>query len=130
METHSVDWKALRELCQKLMMCEHMSELDAFVCADNLVDADLAGVESHGVSRMTNYMKRLRTRVVDPEGIPERFRNIRPACMWMVRMQWEWLWDNIPCAGVLKRRGKQAAVLRRLTILIISGWRLIFHDGG
>lgn len=71
METHSVDWKALRELCQKLMMQEHMSDLDAFVCADNLVDADLAGVESHGVSRMTNYMKRLRTRVVDPQAVPE-----------------------------------------------------------
>ena len=70
METHNVNWEALRELGAALMQKEGMSEHDAFVCADNLVDADLAGVESHGVSRLTNYMKRLRTRVVDPVGVP------------------------------------------------------------
>lgn len=71
MNTHLVQWQELRELCQRLMMQEGMSETDALVCADNLVDADLAGVESHGVSRMTNYMKRLRTRVVSPAATPE-----------------------------------------------------------
>lgn len=60
-----VNWAELRSLCQRLMMAEQLSEEDAFICADNLVDADLCGVESHGVSRMTNYMKRLRTGVVD-----------------------------------------------------------------
>jgi len=41
-----------------------IAEKDAFVIADNLVDADLCGVESHGVSRMTIYMKRLASGVV------------------------------------------------------------------
>ena len=68
MVEHNVKWTELRSLCQKLMMAEHMSEEDAYICADNLVDADLCGVESHGVSRMTNYMKRLRTGVVDAAG--------------------------------------------------------------
>ena len=68
MVEHNVNWTELRSLCQKLMMAEHVSEEDALVCADNLVDADLCGVESHGVSRMTNYMKRLRTGVVDSRG--------------------------------------------------------------
>lgn len=68
MGEHNVSWLALKALCQKLMMAEHMSEEDARICADNLVDADLCGVESHGVSRMTNYMKRLRTGVVDSQG--------------------------------------------------------------
>ena len=68
MVEHNVNWTELRSLCQKLMMAEHVSEEDALVCADNLVDADLCGVESHGVSRMTNYMKRLRTGVVDSQG--------------------------------------------------------------
>lgn len=67
METLSIDWKKLRAFCQSLMMKEGMNEADALVCADNLVDADLAGVESHGVSRMPNYMKRLRTGVVSHE---------------------------------------------------------------
>lgn len=64
MKTFNVDWEKLRAFCQSLMMKEGMSADDALICADNLVDADLAGVESHGVSRMTNYMKRLRTGVV------------------------------------------------------------------
>lgn len=68
MGEHNVNWKMLRELCQNLMTAEHMSEEDALICADNLVDADLCGVESHGVSRMNNYMKRLRTGVVDSRG--------------------------------------------------------------
>lgn len=70
MENHNVNWLELRDFCQKLMEKEGMSVSDALVCADNLVDADLCGVESHGVSRMTNYMKRLRTGVVDPKGAP------------------------------------------------------------
>lgn len=68
MAEHNVNWEKLKTMCQKLMMAEHMSEEDAWICADNLVDADLCGVESHGVSRMQNYMKRLRTGVVDSGG--------------------------------------------------------------
>lgn len=68
MGEHNVKWIELRSFCQKLLMAEHMSETDAFTCADNLVDADLCGVESHGVSRMTNYMKRLQTGVVAGRG--------------------------------------------------------------
>jgi LDH2 family malate/lactate/ureidoglycolate dehydrogenase len=41
-------------------------ESEALVVADCLVDADLCGVESHGVSRMTVYSKRLETKVVSP----------------------------------------------------------------
>lgn len=66
--SYTTDWKTLRTFCQQLMMKEGMSEEDALICAENLVDADLCGVESHGVSRITNYMKRLRTGVVDPKG--------------------------------------------------------------
>ena len=69
MEVHNTNWMELRALCMRLMMAEGMSEEDALICADNLVDADLAGVESHGVSRMTNYMKRLRTGVVNSRGV-------------------------------------------------------------
>jgi LDH2 family malate/lactate/ureidoglycolate dehydrogenase len=63
-----VDWKALRDVCQRLLEAEHLSQEDAFICADNLVDADLTGVESHGVSRLKNYMKRLSTGVVSATG--------------------------------------------------------------
>jgi len=64
MATFIVNHEKLRAFIKSLMMKEGMCEEDAFTCADNLVDADLCGVESHGVSRTTNYMKRLRTGVV------------------------------------------------------------------
>ena len=64
MVAYKVDWQNLRQLCAELLMQEGMKQEDAIVCADSLVDADLSGVESHGVSRLTNYMKRLQTQVV------------------------------------------------------------------
>ena len=45
-------------------MSLEVDEQEALTIADNLVDADLCGVESHGVSRMAIYMKRIRTGVV------------------------------------------------------------------
>lgn len=65
MSGHIINWKDLREYCQKLLMAQGMTEEDALTVADSLVDADLCGVESHGVSRMTVYMKRLKTKVVN-----------------------------------------------------------------
>lgn len=68
MDSYIVSPDKLRGFCQKLLMKEGLKESDAFVCADSLVDADLSGIESHGVSRMTNYMKRLNTGVVAHDG--------------------------------------------------------------
>ena len=62
---HIIHWEALRQYCQQLLMTQNLSEQDAFLVADCLVDADLCGVESHGVSRMTIYLKRLETGVVN-----------------------------------------------------------------
>lgn len=39
----------------------------AVIVADNLVEADLRGVESHGVARLAVYLERLAARLVDPE---------------------------------------------------------------
>jgi LDH2 family malate/lactate/ureidoglycolate dehydrogenase len=44
-----------------------MPKDEAYINADNLVDADLTGVESHGVSRMAIYLKRIRDGVVNPK---------------------------------------------------------------
>lgn len=68
METHNVNWETLRKQCQDLMMSLDVPESEAWTIADNLVDADLCGVESHGVSRMSIYMKRLKSGVVNIKG--------------------------------------------------------------
>jgi LDH2 family malate/lactate/ureidoglycolate dehydrogenase len=50
----------LLDFCTSLFKSIGMSEKDAFVNADNLVDADLKGHPSHGVSRMAIHLKRIR----------------------------------------------------------------------
>ncbi|MEO2003496.1 MAG: Ldh family oxidoreductase, partial [Candidatus Poribacteria bacterium] len=47
-----------------------MSVPDADYLADTLVDADLEGVHSHGVVRVSDYVAKLTTGGVDPRGVP------------------------------------------------------------
>ena len=63
---YTANWEKLRTFCQKILMEVGMTEEHAFICADNLVDADLAGIESHGVSRLNQYVKRLKSGVINP----------------------------------------------------------------
>ena len=59
-----IQWEKLREYCQKIFISLGVSGEEALFVSECLVDADLCGVESHGVSRMTIYTKRLETKVV------------------------------------------------------------------
>lgn len=58
--------KQLNDFCSRLFQTLGVPADEADVNADNLVEADLAGVESHGVSRMPIYLKRIRCGVVNP----------------------------------------------------------------
>ena len=66
MKTFLLDWKKLRTFCQSLLISQGMPEDEAFIASDCLVAADLSGVESHGISRMAIYLKRLEEKVVNP----------------------------------------------------------------
>jgi LDH2 family malate/lactate/ureidoglycolate dehydrogenase len=48
-----------------------MSETDAHLCADTLVQADLWGHQSHGVMRLSWYAARLKAGVCDPKAQPK-----------------------------------------------------------
>ena len=61
-----VNDKKLRDLCQKLFEAAGIPRNEALINADNLVDADLKGVSSHGATRMAVYLKRLRLGLVRP----------------------------------------------------------------
>jgi LDH2 family malate/lactate/ureidoglycolate dehydrogenase len=65
MSDHIVDWKQLRDYCKDIFVALHVPPDEAYIIADCLVDADLCGVESHGVSRMAIYTKRLQAGVVN-----------------------------------------------------------------
>ena len=57
-----------------------MSEADAALLADTLVDADLGGVHSHGVLRVPEYVEKLTSKGVDPQGRPQAVAG-RGACL-------------------------------------------------
>ena len=65
MSGHVVSCDALRDYCAKLVMTEGVPEEEAKIVADHLVEAELCGVSSHGVSRTSIYLKRLNTGVVN-----------------------------------------------------------------
>jgi LDH2 family malate/lactate/ureidoglycolate dehydrogenase len=60
----TVNPSAVLDYCKKLFQAVGMPEQEAFVNADNLVDADLKGHPSHGVSRMPIHLKRIRVGAV------------------------------------------------------------------
>jgi LDH2 family malate/lactate/ureidoglycolate dehydrogenase len=66
-----VDAGQLLALCRAIFESCGMSEDDAHLLADSLVDADLSGVHSHGVLRVPEYVKKLTEAGVDPAGRPE-----------------------------------------------------------
>ena len=58
-DTHLVGWQPLFEFAKRLFMTLDVPEEDSATMADCLVEADLCGVPSHGVSRIAIYLKRL-----------------------------------------------------------------------
>ena len=66
-EVKTIQADRLKEYCVALFRQVGVPEDEAYITADNLVEADLTGVESHGVSRMAIYMKRLRQGGVRPK---------------------------------------------------------------
>jgi LDH2 family malate/lactate/ureidoglycolate dehydrogenase len=61
----------LAAVTSAILVSAGVPESDATVVADSLVDADLRGIHSHGVSRLAIYVERLRMGGNRPEGEPE-----------------------------------------------------------
>jgi LDH2 family malate/lactate/ureidoglycolate dehydrogenase len=57
----------LLALTQRLALAAGMGADDARVFADALVDADLHGVSTHGVSRLNIYLRRIELGLIDPK---------------------------------------------------------------
>ena len=61
-----VDWKALREFCAEVLRAAGVPENDARIVASSLVDADLSGMKSHGVTRLNDYLQRMEQGLMTP----------------------------------------------------------------
>jgi LDH2 family malate/lactate/ureidoglycolate dehydrogenase len=66
-----IDPDRLRGFATAVYVATGMSEKDARLCADTLVQADLWGHQSHGVMRLSWYAARLKAGVCDPKARPE-----------------------------------------------------------
>ena len=52
-----------------------MREEDAGMVADNLIDADLRGVTTHGLTRIPLYVEKIEANLCDPQAVPEIIRD-------------------------------------------------------
>ena len=82
MSEHIVDSEKLRQFCAALMMAEHVPEDEAGMIAAHLVEAELYGVSSHGVSRTSIYLKRLHEGVVNARWSYEVEREYPASMLW------------------------------------------------
>lgn len=69
--THiSIPHKVAFAFTERLLIAHGVPASDAATVADNLVSADLRGVDSHGINRLPSYLKRVRQGVLDPKAQP------------------------------------------------------------
>ena len=66
-----IDPNRLLNFATAVYVATGMSQEDARLCADTLVQADLWGHQSHGVMRLSWYAARLKSGVCDPKAKPE-----------------------------------------------------------
>lgn len=59
-------WKKLEEFCFNVLKKAGVSEVNARTVANSLVDADLRGVDSHGVVRTAIYLERIEKEMLNP----------------------------------------------------------------
>jgi len=65
-ETRTIPEKVLKTFCINVLEKVGVPTSDAVEIVDNLVEADLRGVESHGVVRMPIYVQRLAAKATNP----------------------------------------------------------------
>ncbi|MBI4520472.1 MAG: Ldh family oxidoreductase [Gemmatimonadetes bacterium] len=74
------DPEVVRRLVRQIAEAAGVLAVDAQVLADSLVDADLHGASTHGVSRLNIYVRRIQEGVIDPRA-KLRVEHIKPAVL-------------------------------------------------
>src|ERR1700734_1311512 len=67
MEAKVFPIEGLREFCAGVFMHFQVAESDAMQAADVLAAADLRGIDSHGVARMSSYVDLLGEGLINPK---------------------------------------------------------------
>jgi LDH2 family malate/lactate/ureidoglycolate dehydrogenase len=71
---------SLKQLVASITVAAGVPATDADILADSLVDADLHGVSTHGISRLNIYIQRIRTGLINPRA-ELRVTNRRPSAL-------------------------------------------------
>lgn len=69
-----IEPRKIRSFTVDLFTCAGMTSEDAAMVADNLIDADLRGVTTHGLTRIPLYFQKFETGLTDPKAKPEVIR--------------------------------------------------------
>lgn len=75
---HYVDACEARRFVENVLVGNGVSRSNAAIVARCLVEADLRGVDTHGINRIPSYMARIRQGVLDPKASPT-LRQLTPA---------------------------------------------------
>ena len=57
----------LKKLITKIFINHKLSRKDASICAEALVNAEIVGAPSHGLSRLKMYCDRINKKVINPK---------------------------------------------------------------
>ena len=63
-----VNWKSVEEMCRRIYTAIGLPDEDAAIVADNLIQAELSGISSHGITRMDMYVKKLDSGLINKTG--------------------------------------------------------------
>jgi ureidoglycolate dehydrogenase (NAD+) len=66
-ESRTVSAERLLDFCRRLLVAAGLSADDARVVAESLVEANLRGVDSHGVARLPHYLRRIAHGSINPQ---------------------------------------------------------------
>jgi LDH2 family malate/lactate/ureidoglycolate dehydrogenase len=69
-----VDHEKLTNFCTEVFKNLKVPERDAWITADNLVQADLRAIPSHGVARLMRYVSGIRNGIMIPDAKPKILR--------------------------------------------------------
>ena len=71
MQYHRVDYQKLRTFCIHAFQGYGFDETQSEQITDVLLDADLSGIESHGIQRLIRYHKEITGGLVQKDAVPE-----------------------------------------------------------
>lgn len=66
-----IDAEKLKVFCTRIMCAGGLDEKDSALFSDSLVNADMRGIGSHGVTRLKTYFKRIQSGLVRADAKPE-----------------------------------------------------------